>query len=272
MLTATFDVTRLNVVMNRYVTELGMCAKQVTVWRAGQVVKEIVTDLPPKNLEKSKSIAAWQVRKNFYDLKKGSFRFNGSPKKAGNGLTEWLYMDKGQKYLVGTHRTNLQPGLKGAALLKRMFVEKKLKGKGRRWLNVGNRGRRSVWLIDKPIITTAEKQRLVEYTQKSFGKLKASFAVGWDWLKIRGVKPRWIFQHVRSGKARGRIIPNIQGNRPSVTIISNATGCESEQALHLIRGALISQAEKMKADIRHYATGLKKVDRLRELLTRFNQN
>lgn len=228
--------------MNRYITDLGIGAKRVVQWSAGMLQKELVADAPPKNrktLEK-------RIRK---DVKGVFAAFDNRPKQAKHGSYVWLA--SGPKFIYAVDKPYWKPKESAEGL--KTIYEHNTGKMGKRFSDVGYHGKQAIKLINRFVITKRAFNAFAKAQEKLAGKLKASFAVAWSLgvaAPTSGVIPQFVRRHLDGMKAKGSFISNLNGENPSITLISRAPGCEHEGMIRVARRALRKRIASMTTHIR----------------------
>jgi hypothetical protein len=117
-------------------------------------------------------------------------------------------------------------------------------------MRVGYRGKQSVHLIQKVLTLRSKLRKVTKLIGDDLGKLKASFCIGWIPLRIAGMPPEWVWKHVISNRAPGKIQNDLANKeRPKFSIISNAPGVNSNfKVVSVIQQSLDRRARLMAAD------------------------
>lgn len=250
------DLTLMNTRMNRYVTELGMKASDVTKQQAGLLLRDIVNHSGPVNLAKSQKQAVEFSKNVFNQVRPAQFAF----KRPQQGTGEMRWLAAGPQFLLGTDAANFQPEMSVEQAANIYFEKTKANKFGPSYVRAGRRGKQHVMKLNRIVIRRGTLRSLQKIITEGFGKLKASFAVGWDELGVKGRLPAWVKRHIQKSKSngRGQVIVNLKSTRPSVTIISRANGCTGEKSLAVIKGAVRYRSAAMLKDLALYAKGIKK--------------
>jgi hypothetical protein len=255
----SIDLTRLNVTMNRYVKELGLKSADVTFKTAGLLVRDLVTRSAPSNLARAQQRSVRFSKNVFNQARPRAFAFAAAQR--GHGDLRWL--SSGPDFLLGTMKESFQPQMSAQEAIKIYAEKAQPAGKkfGKSYERIGRRGKQAVMRLNRIVISRSALLGLQKHLKDNFGKLKASWAVGWAQLQVKGRLPSWVAKHIPKmrGRGLGEIRPNLKGDRPTITIISRASGCASQQSLQMIKGALRYRVEAMKRDIKLYAKGVKKI-------------
>lgn len=259
MITITgIDITRLNVGVHQAVRALGVKTADFVFVRAGLLVKRLTLKSLPTNLAKAQKQADLDVKRSLYPVSGKLFTGRKAKKTTGGG--RWMYAypknESGHSGLVGVGAKDWKPNADGLLLHR---TEQK-RQKGPRWLTFGKRGNQRVQIIDKPVVAKSVYKKTVRAVRESFGKIKAAFASCWAPLRVTGSIPNWIAKHIPGQIAKGcRVIPDLKGDKPNITIIVRAKGIEGKKQLSIIRGGLKAEFYAMKKDVQLYLSGVKKL-------------
>lgn len=263
MITAQVDTSVLVQRTRARARVAGLTFPQALKKQAGLLKWDLMKSAPPKNLSENKRLSVLATKKVFFP--RPTNQFTGRKAK-GNGV-RWLYAGvKGGRFLVGTPEENYQPGLGVDELIKINNATQNNRP-DRTWFQVGNRGGKSgknkgnpfhVNLIQKTVVGRQNLKRLHKFTQNQFGLLKASWAFGMVNLGVNKSIPGWIKRHLDSGKAKGKVIGRLHGEKPYIQIISQAKGVEHQKSIEQVRRAVAVRERAILTDMKLYLAGIKK--------------
>jgi len=242
--------------MGRFVTELGMGVKTVVRDQSALLQKDLMVSLPPSNKSGLEKRIARDVRKviipRFGDWKiKKMGLANGQRKsKMGNDI---VWLEAGPKWLTGVNkgwfRENETP-----ASLKQIFDHNRGK-MGKMRINIGYRGKQRVHLIKRFVVKKGVFNKFVKAQTELVGKLKASFVLAWFWgvaAPKGGNIPKWIARHIENRTVKGSFISTLNDkDRPTMTIISEASGVTRQHSRNVINAAMRRRARMIPGHIRN---------------------
>lgn len=247
-ITAEFDMTGLNRVVDRFIREVGFSGWEVIRDQGGMLMGELVTATGPRNLGKAKNGAERDVKRTFYRVPQRMFE--GQKRRGDDAI--WMY--SGPVFLVGT----LQQHWKPSASINQMADLHYKATPDAKWRMVGTRGIQEVWIVDKPVVGRASYQAFIRKVTERFGRAKAAWAVGARTIKPNLRIPAWVRKHVDNGKAPGAFINGLfNRSSPNLTLISRAKGVESPKSKQMIRSVLKRRIARASKDLSLYLKGVK---------------
>lgn len=256
MISAEWDSTRLNVMMSRYVTQLGIPEREVIRRQSGLLIKDIVRVMPPRNLSRSRKKTDEALSQVFSPPPPKIWRLGD--KKGGGIGSEFQELYASPELLVSTPTKLLgnsgspTPGLVTTFYNRRGTLGPKYTEGP---LRHGWAQRQKLIVINRIIITKSAINRVKGNLVDRIGKMKASFCFAWDHLKIAGKPPAWVSKHVTRKDAKGSFADLTNLPNPEFDIESNASGISGKRPQEIVRGAMRIRAEKMMADLRNQLSG-----------------
>lgn len=258
----TVDLEGFNQFVGGFQRAVQISSQDAVNYQTGRIMDRIAKELPPKTKAKAQKKAAWQVRKSFYAVKRGSDVYDLSGNKPlfkgkqskGDGMT-WLYASP--IVIVGTPKKYDKTGVSAAQMML-MHKREQSRAESNRWQEAGKRGKQRIMLVNKPVVRATQARAFVRQVRDSFGKLKASFLKGMRSVgRVKIDVPSIAAKHLQDSK--GMFVP-VRPNdvSPATIIISQSPGCEHPNALKTIKGVVIRQLFAMKKDMELYFAGTKK--------------
>lgn len=223
--------------------KLGTTMEEEVKTQAGLLMRELVKRLPPKSKASLEKQIAGDAKKVFADDKIW-FR-----KKQQGKDGEMIWMRPGPNSLTGIERAMVIPSANAAQM---SALYKEHAGKmGKKYQRIGSRGKQAVRKINRFMVKPAELKRFQRLQHGKVGKLKASIAMAWNHLAVKGARPAaWIMRHVESQTARGSYVDGLHvKDRPSFEIVSNQGGCTSQEALKTVAFVMRQRAMAMLGDL-----------------------
>jgi hypothetical protein len=253
LLTAKIDTSNLVKRTQVWSKAAGLSFRDALEVQAGLLVKDLVAGAAPRSLARAQKRAELDVKHVFNPGPTAAF---ASAKRGGKKGMTWLYASK--EAVVGIKSTDLRQGDSAVSLLK-LYRAAQKKPRGATYKKLSTRGKQRVMQLNRIVIGRAKFSRFVETIRARFGMQKASWAVGWVALKVKGVLPAWVWKHVATGEAKGVLVNGLaNAEKPYLQIISRATGVERQSSLRAIRAAVKKRHGSMLADMRLYLNGTKK--------------
>lgn len=252
MLTTKLDMTNYRSRVATWSKAVGVSMREGLQIQVGLLVKDLVAGAAPKNLNKAQKRAERDVKRLF-----AAGPITAFPQEQRGGKRGIFWLASGPEWIYGVEPPDLQPH---ASLdqMRRIYSESRNQPRGKAWLELGKRGKQKAMRLDRIVVGAAKLQRFIKNQMQRFGLQKAAWGVGWDILQVRGRLPQWIRKHITSGEAKGVMLNNLSAPKPSVTIISRATGVERASSLRMVRGAIKKRAAAMLKDMKLYLNGTKK--------------
>jgi hypothetical protein len=237
------ELKRFGAAMARYVDEQNQNAAVVVKTQVGRLMREIADQMPPKNRARLESIIRKDVRGVFHPRTREMFKGD----KAGNGDMVWL--DVGPDHITGVPKNLFRP--KSSVGEMASMFKARVKKMGAKYVALGLRGKQHVQKLNRIVVKPNVLARFENLQKLKVGKLKASFALAWDTIRPAGRRPaKWVMRHIDNKTAKGSFVDGLRRHEmPTFTIISNQPGCESQRAIAVVKAALISRTESMKADL-----------------------
>lgn len=238
--------------VERYAEQLNMDMAEAIKLQAGYLMRDLADDVSPvskKRLENAIENDVKSVFAPFDKFQKTVFR----GKKPTGGEVVWIGATR--KTLTGIKGANVRMGIDAGAM---SSIFKTRRGKmGKRYEHSGFTGKRAVRMLNRIAVKQSAFNRFVKIQLAKAGKLKASFALGWEALRVKGRKPAgWITRHIRDKTAKGSFVDATKiKESPSVTIVSNQLGCSNPRTIAIIRRLLGVRLHSMRA---HTETILRK--------------
>lgn len=205
---------------------------------------DVVRNLPPHNRQRSRQLAASDVKRAFYLL---PARGTEGPRSGKNSPILWVGVSRNA--LVGVRRDMVLRTYD----LNRLLPAFRQSMARRPQPVIQQRGRQKVIIHQKPAITEHGARRLVNFLYSRFGRLKASFAKGWHELQKSRRLPEWVGRHVRTAKGVTEIADDPSGG--SITFRSWAWGNAHPHAMRAIRAALMARIGATRARVRDLLSG-----------------
>lgn len=237
------DLARWGNGVGMYATQLGVSVSEAVRLQTGFMVRELVESLPPTSRGRLEKKIAGDARSVFQSS--DSVMFRGKQR----GKDDMVWMNAGPTFLTGVKREQYRQQSSAAEMI---GIYKANKGKlGNRYTKLGNRGKQHVQRLNRFVVKKSALNRFVKIQQGKTGKLKASVALAWNALAIKGRRPaRWIARHIEARTAKGSFSDSTRhGTNPSFTIISNQAGVGKPFAISIIRSALRRRIKAMVIDV-----------------------
>ena len=175
------------------------------------------------------------------------------------GQGDMVWLASGPRWLLGVGREDYKPDVSMSdmdALYKNRRLFNKSSLSTNKSIPQGARGHQSVSRLNRIVVNPMALALFVAAKKLSGGKFKASWAVGWDFLKPSAKLPKWVGKHVTNGTAPGAFISELGHSwLGKLTFISHAPGCEDEKNFQKFRAALRHRAAAMKADMKNLSRG-----------------
>ncbi len=255
----TVDLSGLDQFIGAFARATQITSRDAVTYQTGRLMADMANGFPPKTVAKADKKAAWQVRKSFYAVKRGSGAYDLDGQKPlfegrqakGTGIV-WLYSSK--TVLVGTPKQYDKTGVSRSQMMSMHKVQRNRVDK--RWTQIGMRKKQRVMWVSKPVVQASEAKAFIGTVRDEFGKLKASVLKGRNNVGLKIELPNFVKKHLQDSK--GGFIP-VRPNEvsPSTTIISYSPGCEHPRVIKLIKGYLRKRSEAIKKDLVLYYSGIK---------------
>jgi len=241
------DLARWGDGVARYITELNMTAEDAVKTQTGHVMRELAESLPPTSKKRLEKNISGDVKQVFHPA--SSLMFRG--KKQGRGDIVWL--GASDRSLTGVPRNLYRPKA-NAIEMASMFKARRNK-MGKKYTQIGYRGNQHIQKLNRVVVSKSSLSQFEKIQQGKVGKLKASIALAWNTLSVKGRKPAaWIMKHVTNRTARGSFVNGLASKEhPNFTIISNQSGCNSPIALQVVHKVLARRIQVMKSDVEKWA-------------------
>lgn len=251
--------------------------------RAEKGVNMVFAVTPKSNLSASQRSSKFSRSKKakMYSASEGEMQWIYAAPMALVGAKKSLFIkDTGAGGLYGVSRSDRMSLLYKAnqgkmgkkwndmGVRKRGFFKVEKFGRGRKggkattWVNI--QSRQHVMSINRYLVPKSVHSKFVKSIQDTFGRLKASFALGVNQIRVKFTIPEWINRHIMDRSAKGSFDFSKEPVAPTMTITSNQSGCESDASLTAIRAALHKRLASIKKDIKLYWSGIKNADDFRK--------
>jgi len=230
---------------------LGVASSKVIKVEANRLAQTLINFTPPAKRQNSEKKIEGDVKKKFELLGKGDesgmlqkytrdMRSSGGANKRGSGDVRWLLWNSHMLLGISQHYDLRDVNVDG---LKAVYYQTKVTKSGR--INVGNRGKQAVRLIQRYLTKRATVNALIRKFKSHVGRLKAGWVVGWQktgsgtGMLSGGRVPDWVMQHVNGGVRGGADVSMMQDSQiPSVKIWNTAKGVGSPYMRNLVHTAL----------------------------------
>lgn len=237
------EINRLGNTMALYVDKFGMDGREVVTRQAGLLMRDLVEALPPSD----KAHAEKSIRKDTLGVFAGPSYAMFPEKNRGSGDMVWL--NAGPSFLTGIAAADYRMSASAADMLS--TYEASRPGRGKKYVRMGTRGKQYVQRLNRFLVRAGQLAAFIKRQVSRIGKMKASFAIGWDAYGPKGKRPaKWIMDHVQDGSAKGAAFPGFGiPNVATFTLVSNAKGIERDTAIQAVRRAVHNRIEKIKLDV-----------------------
>ncbi len=247
------DQSRLKVYLADRIEKLNLIEKDEVKIQAGLLQGDLVKGADPLNLAASQKKARVRSQKSFYTIPRPGHGLNdifkGVKRGKPGGQMIWLFSSTG--VLVGVNKRHDKTGLTAQQIMELNILHKKTEGFPYR--DLGRHGHQKVIDVNKWVVKESQFKQFLKLLSDSFGKLKASFAHGSETIGAKYRLPNWVKKHIKPNN--GSFVNRIETKTPSFTIISYASGSESEASKKNISRAVIKRAESMKKDMENQLNG-----------------
>jgi hypothetical protein len=236
------ELARLSQTIGGYAAFVGMECPDAVRQQSRLLMIDLAQHQAPQNPEALGQRMDRDAGRVFYG-------FDGDPLPSGPDL---VWTAAGPRFLLGTPRQNFEPQLEPSEM-RPLFLQAG-GSKGKKMTSLGSRGKQHVYQVNRIFVSQASLEQFRAGTRKLMGKLKASFAAAWTYLRARTQLDEHTMEHIRAGDAHGSFVDGT-GNkeRPTFTITSNSPGCSKPRSLELIRRGLRIRMEKMVTRARYIA-------------------
>jgi hypothetical protein len=243
----TRDLSRWGDSVARYVTELGLTAEEAVKAQTGHVMRELADSLPPTSKKRLESRIAGDAKKVFHGINREMF----TGKQRGRGDMVWL--GASDVSLTGVEKSLYRPGVSAMQMIG--IYKARSNKMGNKYLALGYRGVQHVNRIDRVVVKQSALKQFQKIQEAKVGKLKASVALAWEHLAVKGRKPAaWIMRHIKNKTAKGSFTDGLNNRQfPTFTIISNQPGITSNRSKEVISFVLQKRIRAMKADLEKWA-------------------
>jgi hypothetical protein len=245
MINAQIDTTKLNSAMRRYVSELGFAAGEVVRNQTRLLMRDIFNHAPPTSKSKANQRINRDINAKMTTLPQSLRGKKSGPKRNWLNVSPWdlIGVDPQNDY---RRSSDVYKPFRN-----RDFARSKFPVAGRR-------GKQKIRLVNRMLVTKAAKSQLSKRLMNRVGRIKASFLVGWYSISKGGWSPpAWVSRQIYKGVGHFADITHSK-DKPSFTIIANATGVESDRVVGIVRKAVNFRYHSMIKDVQLYMKGIKK--------------